>query len=96
MLREAAAQLRSFALRVDHDGQNPLTHALKLARSDETWKGGYADAIRGALAHQETILRDVAKGFQDAAGWLERLAAEREAAAPGSLWPPGALPPGAP
>jgi len=95
VLRDAAAQLRSIAVRVDCDGQHPLTHALALARNDRTWKGGYAENIRGALAHQERILADVAEAFRNAANWLDQLAAERDAASPGPLLP-GACPPGPP
>ena len=95
MLRDAAAQLRTLGVRLEDRNGNPLSHVLKLARSDTTWKGTYADAIRGALAHQESVLSDLATAFRTRAEWLERLASEREAAAraaTGGL----PLPPGAP
>ena len=96
VLREAAGQLRSLSVRLEDPSGNPLAHALKLARSDRTWKGNYADNIGGALAHQECVLSDLATGLRTGADWLDRMADEREAAARAPL--PGGLPlpPGAP
>lgn len=95
MLREAAAQLRSLSVRLEDPNGNPLNHVLELARSDTTWKGNYADNIRGALAHQERLLSESARALRDGAAWFDRLADERDAAAraaTGGL----PLPPGAP
>ena len=95
VLREAAGQLRSLGTRLKDPVGNPLAHGLKLARSDQTWKGNYADNIRGALAHQECVLFDLSTSLRAGADWLDRLADERAAAAraaSGGL----PLPPGAP
>lgn len=96
MLREAAGQLRSLSVRLDDAGGHPLTHALRLARSDETWKGSYADNIRGALAHQECVLFESARALREGADWLDRLANEREAAARAAMTGGMVMPPGAP
>ena len=91
VLREAAGQLRSLSTSLKDPTGNPLAHALKLARSDQTWKGNYADNVRGALAHQECVLLDLSTSLRTGADWLDRLADEREAAARAPL--PGGLPP---
>ncbi len=96
MLREAAGQFRSLSVRLDDAGGHPLTHALRLAGSDDTWKGTYADNIRSALAHQERVLFESARALREGADWLDRLANEREVAARAAMTGGIALPPGAP